>query len=76
MTKTTTGSSRLTVILSWIIALACFVGGALFIWMMPSPDQGAIDLQAKNKSLRKASVKNKEGAVAKGASCQLFRATG
>ncbi len=53
MTKTTTGSSRLTVILSWIIALVCFMGGALFIWMMPSPDQGAIDLQAKNKSLEK-----------------------
>lgn len=61
MTKTTTGSSRLTVILSWIIALACFVGGALFIWMMPSPDQGAIDLQAKKqKSPKSVSEKIKK----------------
>ena len=43
MTKTTTGSSRLTVILSWVIALVCLVGGALFIWLMPSPGQGAIE---------------------------------
>ena len=49
MTKTTTGSSRLTVILSWVIALVCLVGGALFIWLMPSPGQGAIDLQAKTE---------------------------
>ncbi|KAB5219169.1 OmpH family outer membrane protein, partial [Bacteroides thetaiotaomicron] len=49
MTKTTTGSSRLTVILSWVIALVCLVGGALFIWLMPSPGQGAIDLQAKKQ---------------------------
>ncbi|SDH83187.1 hypothetical protein [Bacteroides ovatus] len=61
MTKTTTGSSRLTVILSWIIALACFVGGALFIWMMPSPDQGVIDLQAKKqKSPKSVSEKIKK----------------
>lgn len=56
MTKTTTGSSRLTVILSWVIALVCLVGGALFIWLMPSPGQGAVDLQAKNRNLRKVSV--------------------
>ena len=61
MTKTTTGSSRLTVILSWIIALVCFMGGALFIWMMPSPDQGAIDLQAKKqKSPKSVSEKIKK----------------
>ncbi|UVR63085.1 hypothetical protein NXW26_15910 [Bacteroides faecis] len=51
MTKTTTGSSRLTVILSWVIALVCLVGGALFIWLMPSPGQGAIDLQAKKTEI-------------------------
>ena len=39
MTRTTTGVSRLTVILSWMIALICFVGGALYIWKMPSLDQ-------------------------------------
>ena len=47
MTRTTTGSSRLTVILSWMIALICFVGGALYIWKMPSLDQEAIALQMK-----------------------------
>ena len=54
MTKTTTGSSRLTVILSWVIALVCLVGGALFIWLMPSPGQGAIDLQAKKQKSPKS----------------------
>lgn len=49
MTKTTTGSSRSSVILSWVIALACFIGGALSIWMMPAPEQGAVDLQEKKK---------------------------
>ena len=57
MTKTTTGSSRLTVILSWMIALICFVGGALYIWKMPSPDQEVIALQMiqqKNQKSRKS----------------------
>lgn len=54
MTKTTTGSSRLTVILSWVIALVCLVGGALFIWLMPSPGQGAVDLQAKKQKSPKS----------------------
>lgn len=54
MTKTTTGSSRLTVILSWVIALVCLVGGAVFIWLMPSPGQGAIDLQAKKQKSPKS----------------------
>lgn len=49
MTKTTTGSSRSSVILSWVIALVCFIGGALSIWMMPAPEQGAVDLQEKKK---------------------------
>lgn len=49
MTKTTTGSSRSSVILSWVIALACFIGGALSIWMMPALEQGAVDLQEKKK---------------------------
>ena len=31
MTKTTTGSSRLTVILSWVIALVCLVGGVVYL---------------------------------------------
>ena len=55
MTKTTTGSSRLTVFLSWLIALICFAGGALYIWMMPSPDQEAMNLmkQKKNQNSRK-----------------------
>ena len=56
MTKTTTGSSRLTVFLSWLIALICFAGGALYIWMMPSPDQEAMNLhmkQQKNQNSRK-----------------------
>ena len=61
MTKTTTGSSRLTVILSWIIALACFVGGAVYLWMMPTPKQGEIDLQAmKQKSSKNVSEKIKQ----------------
>ncbi len=59
MTKTTTGSSRLTVILSWGLALACFVGGALFIWMMPSPDQGTIDLTKEKKQQSRKSVSEK-----------------
>ena len=46
--------SRLTVILSWVIALVCLVGGALFIWLMPSPGQGAIDLQAKKQKSPKS----------------------
>ena len=54
MTKTTTGSSRLTVILSWMIALICFVGGALYIWKMPSPDQEAMDLQMKQQKNQKS----------------------
>ena len=54
MTRTTTGSSRLTVILSWMIALICFVGGALYIWKMPSPDQEAMDLQMKHQKSRKS----------------------
>ncbi len=54
MTKTTTGSSRLTVILSWMIALICFVGGALYIWKMPSPDQEAIALQMKQQKNQKS----------------------
>lgn len=49
MTKTTTGSSRSSVILSWVIALVCFIGGAWSIWMMPAPEQGAVDLQEKKK---------------------------
>lgn len=49
MTKTTTGSSRSSVILSWVIALVCFIGGALSIWMMPAPEQGAVDLHEKKK---------------------------
>lgn len=49
MTKTTTGSSRISVILSWVIALVCFIGGALSIWMMPAPEQGAVDLHEKKK---------------------------
>ena len=55
MTKTTTGSSRMTVFLSWLIALICFAGGALYIWMMPSPDQEAMNLmkQKKNQNSRK-----------------------
>ena len=61
MTKTTTGSSRLTVILSWVIALVCLVGGALFIWMMPAPEDGMIDLQAKKqKSPKSVSEKIKK----------------
>ena len=54
MTKTTTGSSRLTVILSWMIALICFVGGALYIWKMPSPDQEVIALQMKQQKNQKS----------------------
>ena len=54
MTRTTTGSSRLTVILSWMIALICFVGGALYIWKMPSPDQEAMDLQMKQQKNQKS----------------------
>ena len=54
MTKTTTGSSRLTVILSWMIALICFMGGALYIWKMPSPDQEAMDLQMKQQKNQKS----------------------
>ncbi|KAA3935158.1 OmpH family outer membrane protein, partial [Bacteroides ovatus] len=54
MTKTTTGSSRLTVILSWMIALICFAGGAFYIWMMPSPDQEAMDLQMKQQKNQKS----------------------
>ena len=52
MTRTTTGSSRLTVILSWMIALICFVGGALYIWKMPSLDQEAIALQMKQQKIK------------------------
>lgn len=54
MTKTTTGSSRLTVILSWVIALICFAGGAFYIWMMPSPDREAMDLQMKQQKNQKS----------------------
>ena len=54
MTRTTTGSSRLTVILSWMIALICFVGGALYILKMPSPDQEAMDLQMKQQKNQKS----------------------
>ena len=54
MTRTTTGSSRLTVILSWMIALICFVGGALYIWKMPSLDQEAIALQMKQQKNQKS----------------------
>ena len=54
MTRTTTGSSRLTVILSWMIALICFVGGALYIWKMPSPDQEVIALQMKQQKNQKS----------------------
>lgn len=61
MTKTTTGSSRNTVILSWIIALVCLVGGALFIWLMPAPEQGTVDLQdKKQQSPKSASQKIKQ----------------
>ena len=70
MTKTTTGSSRLTVILSWVIALICFTGGAFYIWMMPSPDREAMDLQMKQqknqKSRKKFDRKGKTGTGATG----------
>ena len=72
MTKTTTGSSRLTVILSWMIALICFVGGALYIWKMPSPDQEVIALQMKqqkNQVQKEFDGKGKTGTGTTGITC-------
>ena len=71
MTKTTTGSSRLTVILSWMIALICFVGGALYIWKMPSPDQEVIALQMKQQKNQKKEFdgKGKTGTGTTGTTC-------
>ncbi len=73
MTKTTTGSSRLTVILSWMIALICFVGGALYIWKMPSPDQEVIALQMKQQKNQKVQKefdgKGKTGTGTTGITC-------
>ena len=72
MTRTTTGSSRLTVILSWMIALICFVGGALYIWKMPSPDQEAMDLQMKaekSKVQKEFDGKGKTGTGTTGTTC-------
>lgn len=61
MTKTTTGSSRGTVVLSWIIALICFAGGALLLWLMPVPEQGTVKLQEdKKQSPKNASQKIKQ----------------
>ena len=54
MMKTTTKSSHLTVVLSWVIALVGFAGGALYIWTMPSPDQEAMNLQLKQQKDQKA----------------------
>ncbi|PCH70299.1 MAG: hypothetical protein COC06_05280 [Bacteroidales bacterium] len=49
MTKTTTETSRSAIIISWVIALAGSIGLVLFLWLFPTPEQGTIKLQDKNK---------------------------
>lgn len=59
MTKTTTKSSRTTVVLSWVIALACFGAGAFFLQKMPAPQPGQLppkDLQKQSAAARKATT--------------------
>ena len=47
MMKTTTGSDKLTIILSWVIAILVFAGGAWWIWTMPAPDREQMALEVK-----------------------------
>lgn len=53
MTKTTTKTSRLAIITSWVIALAIFIGLGLLLWIMPAPSKGEIvhkDVQSVKKT--------------------------
>lgn len=46
-----------------MIALLCFAGGALFLWLMPTPEQGSVNLKEKDKkaqTTRSASQKIKQ----------------
>ncbi|WP_159523627.1 OmpH family outer membrane protein [Sunxiuqinia indica] len=53
MMKTTTKTSRTAVILSWAIALIGCIGLVLFLWLLPTPEKGAMRLQDKyNRPVR------------------------
>ena len=61
MTKTTTGTSRFAVIVSWIIALVVCAGLVLLLWLIPTPDNTKLKIPEKtSKSIRKIDRKNKE----------------
>lgn len=59
MMKTTTETDRLVSILSWLIALLVLAGGALFLWLMPAPETGNIDLTKEKKSQTPRAVSEK-----------------
>lgn len=59
MMKTTTETGKRAAILSWIIALAVFAGGAFLLHTLPSPTQGGIG-PVKDKNPRTVSQRIKD----------------
>ncbi len=49
MTKTTTKTSRSTIILSWVIASVIAIAIILLLWLIPTPENKVLDLSSKEK---------------------------
>lgn len=60
MTKTTTETSRSAVILSWIIALGVCLGLVLLLWMLPTPEKGALIIPEKTQAVRNVDRKQEQ----------------
>ena len=60
MTKTTTETSKSALIFSWLVALVGFVGLALLLWLMPTPENEIAKLPDNEaRSVRKLEKKEK-----------------